>query len=176
MTTKTEKQRKKSMSPTKRNYFVDIGIALGFLIVFSQEITGETLHEWLGLALFVGLFTHLLLHWKWVVNITKRIFSKKLNHKTRLNYMINGGLLMSFVMMGVSGLMISESVMPLIGLGNGPDIWESIHEAVSNFTLLMVLSHLLLHTKWIIANTKKYLIPKKGLQFLQTGTERVLSK
>ena len=176
MTTKTQKQRKKKMSPTKRNYFVDIGIALGFLIVFSQEITGETLHEWLGLALFVGLFTHLLLHWKWVVNITKRIFSKKLNRKTRINYIVNAGLLMSFVMMGVSGLMISESVMPLVGLGNGPDLWEDIHEAVSNFTMLMVLSHLLLHTKWIITNTKKYLLTKKRLQFIQTGTERVLSK
>ena len=93
MTTTIHTNRKKRTSPTKRNYFIDIGIALGFLTVFSQEITGQTLHEWLGLALFVGLFTHLLLHWKWVINITKRFFSKKLKPKTRLNYIVNGSLL-----------------------------------------------------------------------------------
>ena len=36
-------------------------------------------------------------------------------------------------MMGVSGLIISESVMPTFGLGNGPDIWEDIHEAAPIF-------------------------------------------
>jgi len=176
MTTITHSKRKKRVSPTKRNYFIDIGIALGFLTVFSQDITGDTLHEWLGLALFVGLITHVLLHWKWVINITKRFFSKKLNLKTRLNYIVNGSLLLGFVMMGVSGLAISESVMPLIGMGNGPGFWEGIHEAASSFTLLLVISHVLLHAKWVITNTKKYLLPKKGYAFLQTGTKRILSK
>ena len=171
MTTITHPKRKKRISPTKRNYFVDIGMALGFLTVFSQEMTGETLHEWLGLALFVGLITHILLHWKWVINITKRFFSKKLKPKTRLNYIVNGGLLLGFVMMGVSGLAISESVMPLIGMGNGPGFWEDIHEAASSFTLLLVISHVLLHAKWVITNTKKYLLPKKGHTLLQTGSD-----
>ena len=157
------KKRKKGINATKRNYFMDIAISVGFLAAFGQEITGETLHEWIGLALLLGLLTHLLLHWKWVINITKRIFSKKLKTKTRLNYLIVIGLLMAFVMMGVSGLAMSESVMPLLtGGGNGPNFWEDIHEATSSATMVLIVSHLLLHTKWIIHNTKKYLIPQKG--------------
>ena len=70
---KVRKKRKRGMSATKRNLFIDIAIGLGFLVVYNQDITGDTLHEWLAMALFVGLFTHLVLHWKWVVNITKRL-------------------------------------------------------------------------------------------------------
>ncbi|GJM41834.1 MAG: hypothetical protein DHS20C20_21160 [Ardenticatenaceae bacterium] len=50
----------------------DIVIGLGFMVVFSQEITGETLHDWLAFALFAGLITHLALHWKWIVTNSKK--------------------------------------------------------------------------------------------------------
>ncbi|MCP5099798.1 MAG: DUF4405 domain-containing protein [Chloroflexi bacterium] len=153
---KTSKAKKR-MSATKRNLIWDLGIGLGFLSVFLQDITGETLHEWLGLALFAGLITHVIFHWKWVVNITKRFFSAKLPRKTRINYLVNLGLAAAFVSMGVTGLMISESVMPAFGLGNGGELFEELHEAASNFTLLMVGTHLFMHWKWIWVNGKKYL-------------------
>lgn len=150
--------KKKRMSATKRNLMWDMGIGLGFLMVFFQEITGETLHEWLALALFAGLIAHVAFHWKWVVNITKRFFSAKLPRKTRINYLVNGGLAAAFVGMGVTGMLISESVMPALGLGvGGGELFEELHEAASNFALLMVGSHVLLHWKWIWTNSKKYL-------------------
>ena len=152
------KKRKRGISAAKRNFYWDMGIGLGFLAVFSQEITGETLHEWLGLALFAGLLAHVIFHWKWIVNMTKRFFTAKLPAKIRLNYLINAGLVGSFVLMGLSGLMISESVMPILGLGNGGGLWESLHEAASNLTLTAVVAHVLLHWKWLLTNGKKYLL------------------
>lgn len=150
--------KKRGISPTKRNLFWDIGIGLGFLVVFNQEITGDTLHEWLAMALFAGVIAHILFHWKWVVNITKRFFTAKLPLQTRLNYVINGGLAGSFVLMGVSGLMISESIMPMIGLGDAGGIWKGLHEVASNLALGAVGGHVLLHWKWLWVNGKKYLV------------------
>ena len=150
-------KKKKRMSPTKRNLILDIVIGLGFLLVYTQDITGETLHEWLALSLFAGLITHLILHWKWVVNVTKRIFSPKLNRKTRLSYFAILGTTLSFVFMGISGLLISESVMPALGFGVGNEAFEDLHEAASNMTLLFVGIHLLQHWKWIWTNSKKHL-------------------
>ncbi|MCA9939023.1 MAG: hypothetical protein KC418_10285, partial [Anaerolineales bacterium] len=58
--------RKWGISPTKRNLIWDIGIGLGFLVVFNQDMTGKTLHEWLAMALFAGVIAHIIFHWKWV--------------------------------------------------------------------------------------------------------------
>ena len=159
MNSKANVKKKRGMSATRRNLYWDIGLAVGFLAVFSQEITGETLHEWLGLALFVGLFAHVAFHWQWIMTITKRFFSKKIPTKTRVNYLVNAGLAVAFVLMGLSGLMISESVMPIFGWGNGGSIWEGVHEAASNLTLAAVVGHVLLHWKWWLVNGKKYLLP-----------------
>ena len=158
MTHVKTRKRKRGLSASKRNYFWDIGIAATFLVVFSQEITGETLHEWLALGLFAGLIAHLLFHWKWVVNISKRIFSPKLPQKTRINYLLNTGLLAGFIFMGVSGLMISESVMPTLGFRGGGDLWEEVHEVAANGTMAMVVGHVLLHTRWLVTNTRKYVL------------------
>ena len=158
MTPKTPTKRHRKMSTSKRNLFWDIGMTASFIAVFSQDITGETLHEYLALGLFVGLIAHLLFHWKWLINITKRILSPKLPRKTRLSYLIVGGLAAAFSIMCISGLMISEAIMPNFGLGNAGGLWEDLHEASSNFALLMVITHVLQHWKWILTNSKKYLL------------------
>lgn len=164
MTTKRRTKKKKGLNKaTKRNLLIDAALSVGFLATFSQEITGQTLHEWLAMALFVGLTTHLVLHWKWVVGITKKIFSPKLPMKTRVSYVLNMGLFAAFGLIGLSGMMISEVIMPPFGLGNGGGLWEDVHEAISNLSMLMVGGHVLLHTKWIVTNTKKLFAgaPKK---------------
>ena len=153
-------KKKRKTNPVKRNFIWDITIGLGFLAVFSQEITGETLHEWLALALFAGVITHLALHWKWFVNVTKRIFNPKLNRKTRMSYLVVLGLIGSFISMGISGLLISESVMPALGLQIGSSAFEDLHEAASSATLILVGIHLLQHLKWIATNSKKYILGK----------------
>ena len=159
--------KKKKMSPTKRNLLLDIGLSVGFLLVFMQEITGDTLHEWLAMGLFVGLMTHLVWHWKWIVNITKRIFNPKLKRKTRMSYAVVMGLGVSFIMMAVSGLLMSESVLPTLGFNPGSSRFEDLHELASSVTLGLVGVHLFQHWKWLWTNGRKYLlkpIPKLSRQ------------
>jgi hypothetical protein len=79
-----KRQQRRGISTTKRNLIWDIGIGLGFLVVFKQDITGGTLHEWLAVALFAGVIAHIIFHWKWVVNITKRFFTASCRHKRGL--------------------------------------------------------------------------------------------
>ncbi len=158
-----KKKKKKGLSKANKNLLIDAAISLGFLATFAQEITGQTLHEWLAMALFVGLTTHLALHWSWVVGITKKIFSAKLPWRTRVNYVLNIGLFACFGLIGLSGMMISEVILPPFGLGNGPGLWEDLHEAFSNLSMLLVGGHVALHAKWIINTTKTALFgkPKK---------------
>jgi hypothetical protein len=76
---------KSKNSLNKINLYLDLALVVGFLITMEEKLTGRTLHEWLGVALGVSLVVHLLLHWDWMVAITRRIFKKR-PRSTRLNY------------------------------------------------------------------------------------------
>jgi hypothetical protein len=39
---------------------------------FSRE-TWLDIHDWAGVALIVILLVHLLLHWRWVLSVTRRV-------------------------------------------------------------------------------------------------------
>ena len=41
---------------------------------FTRE-TWLDIHDWAGIALIVILLVHLLLHWRWVVNVTKGVLA-----------------------------------------------------------------------------------------------------
>ena len=76
------------MNKLKLNYFVDIGMAIAFVIVTVTGILklpalgGQTeaymfLHDWSGVVLAAFVLLHLILHWNWIVCMTKSCIFKK---------------------------------------------------------------------------------------------------
>jgi hypothetical protein len=86
------------MNKTKLNYWIDLGLAVSFLICFITgiikwpgliKIIGTTaykaihfknisnIHDISGLIMGLLVLIHLLLHWKWIIAMTKNIFGKK---------------------------------------------------------------------------------------------------
>lgn len=89
----------------KLNYLVDALIAIGFIISlasgaillfnadsgymggrnprFNQSIilfgkyTWKEIHNWSSLIMAAGVFFHFLLHWNWIVCMTKKIFKRE---------------------------------------------------------------------------------------------------
>jgi hypothetical protein len=148
---------KLKMSTTKRNLLVDLLIVSGFLLTMQRHLTGLTLHELLGVALGVGFLTHVLLHWRWVYETTRRLFSKA-KAQARINYVLNLGLLTAFTLIIFSGFMISEEVLPMIGLeGVRGGSWKWLHTASADAVVWLVALHIALHWKWILNAGKKYL-------------------
>jgi cytochrome b len=143
--------RKKKSNPAKRNLFLDIGIAGAFLVALSPDITGYAIHEWFGLAFLGTLLVHLLLHWKWVVAITKKLFAK-MPIKTRISYVLNATLLWTFSMIGLTGFLMGESV----GLGIETGLIRAAHEVFANLSIALVLAHLAMHLKWLVTTIKRY--------------------
>ena len=85
------------MNRTKLNYWIDIGLAISFLICFITglikwpgliKIIGVSaykvlhvknisiLHDWSGLIMGLLVLVHLALHWKWLVCVTKSMVKK----------------------------------------------------------------------------------------------------
>ncbi|MEM4263638.1 MAG: DUF4405 domain-containing protein [Candidatus Woesearchaeota archaeon] len=76
------------MDRIKLNYFVDLGLAVSFVITAVTGILkfpafgGRArdfmlLHDWAGIALAAFVLLHLILHWNWMVCMTKGFFKKK---------------------------------------------------------------------------------------------------
>lgn len=140
----------------KTNLYVDLGIFAAFLVVFEPALTGVTIHEWFSLAFAAAIVVHLLLHWNWIVSVTVKFF-RKLWHTSRLNYVLNVLLLAAFVAIMLSGIMISRSVAPVLGLQLGEAReWRFIHSSAANFSLLLLGLHVALHWKWIVSALKRY--------------------
>jgi hypothetical protein len=149
---------------TKKKLILDITMFGAFLAVSNPHLTGMTVHEWLGVSLIGALITHLLFNWEWIVNVGKTFF-KKLWHQSRLNFVVDAAFFI--VMTGVlfSGLMISESVLPTLGIQLGVSrSWKSIHFMLSDASVILLGLHFALHWKWVVTNIGRYVVnPVRGL-------------
>lgn len=145
-------------SRNKTNLIVDIAIFIAFLIAMAPRFSGVPVHEWLGIAFGAAIVTHLLLHWQWLVEVTKRFFSKAAP-SARVNYVLNALLFIDVTLIIFSGLMISRSALPALGitatLGGS---WRGIHETTANLFLLLVGLHVALHWQWIANMFKRFVI------------------
>ena len=145
------------INTTKLNLFLDIGLALAFVVELERHFTGLRNHELIGVALGIALLTHIVLHWKWVWNITKTFF-RNLFHSSRLSYILNAVLLADMGVIIVTGILISETLGLNLGIARDAQMtFKSLHVLASNFSLLLVGTHVAIHWKWILSNTKKYI-------------------
>ena len=148
----------KNRSQAKLKLMIDIGIFVGFLIAMDPHSSGIPAHEWLAVSLLAVLVVHLLLNWDWIVQITRRLFGA-VNVLTRVNYVLNWLLFIDVSLIMLSGLMISESLLPSLGITLPHNAaWRSLHDLSANLFLMLLGLHTALHWNWIVDNTKRYLL------------------
>ncbi len=146
------------MSTTRIKFLLDAGLTTAFVVAMKPAFTGESWHEWLGIGLGVAAIVHLLLNWKWVLNVTRRFF-KRLPRQARINSILNLLLFVSFFLTMISGIMISKNLNTAQALGLSRDAstnWKQIHVWIPNVTLLIVGVHLALHWKWITHTARRF--------------------
>jgi hypothetical protein len=151
--------RRIKFSKTKTKFYLDILLITAYVVSMKPMFTGESWHEWLGIALGGAAIIHILLNWKWVVNVTQRFFGK-LPWQARINYVLNLLLLISFTLTVASGIIISRNLNTIQVLGIGGTAaqnWKAIHIWIPNVTLIILGIHLALHWNWITHTSKRYL-------------------
>jgi hypothetical protein len=154
------KQRK--INPIKTNLLVDIAIFTAFLVALDPRTTGIAIHEWLSIALIAAVITHLLLHWKWIAQVTRRLL-KRLPGQSRLNYVVNILFFVDVTLAIFSGLMISEEALPLLGIHIQRDFfWRTLHTLTADWALFILGLHVALHWKWIVSAIKRYVLQPVG--------------
>ena len=167
----TEEVSKTTSSQTKSKLWVDILIFIAFLVTMVPRSSGLAIHEWLSLSMLAAMTVHLLLNWDWIIQITTRFFGK-LGGLNRVNYILNWLLFVDGTLIMISGIMISESALPLMGIhlpqGFG---WRRLHDMSANLFLLMLGIHTALHWNWILNSINRYVI-QPVVRLFAAGTKK----
>lgn len=143
---------------TKTNLILDLGMFGAMLAVTNPHLTGNTIHEWLGVSLTGALITHLLLHWDWIVNVGKEFFRKFL-HQSRLNFVVDTLFFIAMTGSIFSGILISKNVLATLGIQLDVDrSWKMIHTLTSDASLIALGIHFALHWKWVVNNIGRYIV------------------
>jgi len=149
------------------NLVIDMVIFVAFLVALAPHFSGLAIHEWLGVAFGAAITTHLVLHWQWIVQVTKRFFGK-VQWSARLNYVLNALLFIDMTVIIFTGLMIFEAVLPTFGLtAVQGGVWKGLHALSANLSVFLAGLHVALHWQWIVNMTKRFIIaplmPRRAL-------------
>lgn len=141
-----------------RLFLVDFAIFATFVLVMDVPLTGLAVHEWLGIAIAVGLIVHLVQHTNWIATTTRRIFAAT-SWRNRLNYLMMVALFVAFVAVIASGLIISEVALPWLGIATNPAaFWVWLHLASVSAVIWLTALHVALNWKWIATTIRRYVV------------------
>jgi hypothetical protein len=159
----------------KTNLIIDTSIFTAFLVISNPHLTGNTIHEWLGVSFAAAIITHLLLHWDWIINVS-RAFFKKLWHQARLNFVVNTLFFITMTGSSFSGLLISKDVMSTLGIQlNIHQSWKSIHTLMSDTSVIFFGVHIALNWKWIVSTIGRYVVNPIRRLFQRRAVSPVLT-
>lgn len=167
----TKPDVRRGMGRTRKLWVVDVTLFVIFLLVMNLPLTGIAIHEWLGIAIGIGLLVHLVQHGDWLATVTQR-FRAKTSLRNRLNYLMTGLLFLAFVSIVLSGLVISEVAIPWIGITTTSSaFWLWLHLVSINFVLLLTALHIALNWKWILKSIDRFVTkPLKARSMRRTPT------
>ncbi len=152
------------ISKTRLNWIVDVTLLLSFVPLFLEDATGRSNHQIIGVIFGTGILYHILLHWKWVVSVTKRFF-KRQPKQTRINYILNIMMLIDLIIATVTGLIISSWFGGKSLFATEREYYQmmGLHDTTSWVLLVLIVGHLWMHRKWIVSVGRKYMGPRVTL-------------
>ena len=143
-----------SMSKAKRNSMikriVDAAMALLLLCLMAYQVTGEVLHEWIGIGMTVLVIIHQILNRKWYGALLRGKYNLYRSVTTILNIL----LLASFALTAFCGMSMSGHAVPFL-YGMAPvSFVRRMHLSMSHWAFVLMGLHLGMHIPVVTAGLK----------------------
>ena len=153
--------RKMGLNKNVTRIILDVVMVSLLVLMYEKFAFGIRFHEVGGLAAFGLFIVHNGINRRWIVGITKRLFSGTMPLRVRIGYALNVSLLVSMVFIAVSGTMMSRTV--LTGIYGNIAFWRPWHFFASAVALAVVGIHLGLHWSFIRTMFAKMLRVPRGI-------------
>ena len=140
-----EKKRSKFKAPYK--LLLDIALTVILMFIMAYQVTGDTLHEWLGIGMTALLIVHHILNRKW----HGALFKGKYGAYRIISTSVNALLLISILITALCGMSMSGHAVPFMyGLVNVMTA-RKLHLAFSYWSFILMGIHIGLHLKAMTA-------------------------
>ena len=120
------------------------------LFLMAYQVTGEALHEWIGIGMTVLVIAHIALNRRWY----GAVFRGKYNPYRKLTTAVNILLLLSFVMTPLTGMSMSAHAVPFLYGMTPVSFARRVHLAMSHWSFVLMGIHLGLHIPVMTAKMK----------------------
>jgi len=107
---------------------LDVVMTALFLLLMAYHVTGNRLHEWLGMFLFIIFILHNVLNLNWY----KRLFKGRYAAMRIFNTLVNALLMIAMLGTMVSGIMISRAVFGFLDMSVDLFLWRKLHMAFNS--------------------------------------------
>lgn len=129
---------------SERGLAISIVVLAIYILAANPMITGLAVHEWLGLGLAVAVAVHCIAYLDRVVENARRGAER---HASGLFLLVilDIATLAAFVLCLLSGLLISGTILPALGLyiPQGYFFWSPLHAASAKALLVLVIAHVI---------------------------------
>ena len=140
---------------------IDVSMTVLLLCLMAYQVTGEALHEWIGIGMTVILIIHHVLNMKWY----SALFKGKYNGYRIITTVINALLLISIVLTAFCGMSMSNHAVPFLYGMTDMVFARTVHLGMSYWSFILMGLHIGLHLKVI---AMKFRIQKR-LQMILTA-------
>ena len=120
---------------------VDIGMTVALLFLMTYEMIGQSLHEWLGIGMFLLFVIHHILNRRWFGVLLKGKYTPFRIWQTVLVVSVFFSMLGSMV----SGVIISRSVLSFLPIHGGSSFGRNLHMLSAYWGFVLMSLHLGLH-------------------------------
>jgi hypothetical protein len=130
---------------------VDLIMALLLPLLMAEVITGQELHEWLGIGMMVMFLLHHVLNLGWWKSLRKGRYTPARSFGVAINFL----LLADMLALAVSGVMMSDYVFDFLPISGGAVLARRLHLLASYWGLLLMSAHLGLHMELVFGAGRK---------------------
>lgn len=153
--------RKGKGSPLR--LIVDALMLLLLLCLMSYQVTGEKLHEWIGVAMTLTVVIHQILNRRWY----GALFRGKYNAYRGMTTLVNVLLIAAMLATALCGMAMSGYAVPFLYWPGGVFLVRPAHLAMSHWAFLLMGFHLGLHLpvmagKWKLGGRAKAVLSVFG--------------
>lgn len=152
-----ENLMKQSKQIVKR--IADLAMLVLLPLLMAEILTGQEIHEWLGMGMVVLFAVHHILNAGW----WKSFFKGNYTPSRMLSVMLDLLLLLDMAALAVSGIMMSDFIFGFLSIRGGMMIARQLHLFASYWGIILMPAHLGMHMDMLMgAGRRLFRISEKN--------------